>query len=496
MTDKGNWRHILRAMAAALLVAVIAFASSCGGKYGDCAESSAGLPPIFPDYTGVTVPPNIAPLNFEIKGAEHIKAIISIGTTEAIIAEGKQAVEIDPKEWKAALGKAMGKDMSVSVMAWTPQHPKGIKYKRFKISVSRDSIDPWIAYRLIPPGYELWNRMGIFQRHIEGFEQEAIVKNSENDGGCVNCHSFNAYNPRNWMFHARGKGGGTMLTLNGKTRKIAMEELGPHKSATYPFWHPSGKYIAFTSNTTRQSFYGISQNKIEVYDLDSDFMIYDVDHNRILTDPRFCGSKEWETFPAFSPDGKSLYLCVARLDIPDQERQKLQSYFGQLRYSIIRVPFDAATGKLGAKVDTIYNAWREGGSVSFPRISPNGRFMMFTKADCATFPIQHTEADLKMIDLTTDQPVSTDMLNSPRTESYHSWSSNGAWVMFSSKRIDGCYTRLFFAHCDKDGKFTKPFMLPQRDPEQNTALLYAYNIPEFIKAKVEMDKEETAKMFQ
>ena len=92
--------------------------------------------------------------------------------------------------------------------------------------------------------------------------------------------------------------------------------------------------------------------------------------------------------------------------------------------------------------------------------------------------------------------VDTSILNSKDVDSYHSWSSNGRWIVFSSKRIDGKYTRLYFAHVDKDGRFTRPFMLPQKDPEQNGALLYAYNIPEFIKGKVHLDKDEVAKMFR
>ena len=134
--------------------------------------------------------------------------------------------------------------------------------------------------------------------------------------------------------------------------------------------------------------------------------------------------------------------------------------------------------------------------MSFPRISPDGRFLMFTKADCATFPIQHVEADLKMIDLNTMRFVNTDRLNSNSSDSYHSWSSNGRWIVFSSRRVDGKYTRLFFSHCDSKGKFTKPFMLPQKNPEQNGELLYAYNIPEFIKSPVVFSREKAAELFR
>ena len=230
--------------------------------------------------------------------------------------------------------------------------------------------------------------------------------------------------------------------------------------------------------------------------MNSDIIIYDVKNDRVLTDSRFCGSDDWETFPAFSPGGNYLYMCVAHLGINEQQREMMQSYFEKMKYALIRVPFNSANGTLGEKIDTIYSPSQNGGSVSFPRISPDGRFLMFTKADCATFPIQHVEADLKMIDLNTMRFVNTDILNSNCSDSYHSWSSNGRWIVFSSRRVDGKYTRLFFSHCDSKGKFTKPFMLPQKNPEQNGELLYAYNIPEFIKSPVVFSREKAAELFR
>ena len=80
-------------------------------------------------------------------------------------------------------------------------------------------------------------------------------------------------------------------------------------------------------------------------------------------------------------------------------------------------------------------------------------------------------------------------------ESYHAWSSNGRWLLFASKRIDDRFTRLFIAHWDGQ-KWSRPFLLPQRCPEQNTLLLMAYNIPEFILEPIEFPRDEMAKVFK
>lgn len=55
-----------------------------------------------------------------------------------------------------------------------------------------------------------------------------------------------------------------------------------------------------------------------------------------------------------------------------------------------------------------------------------------------------------------------DEVNSDDTESFHNWSSNSHWFVFSSRRDNGLYTYLYIAGVDADGKVTKPFMLPQK----------------------------------
>ena len=464
----------------------------CGGGWREAARVDKALPPIFPDYVGVTVPANIAPLNFEVKGATHIQATFKAGNEE-VQAVGDRYVDIDIDDWRTLLAEAVksGGKVSVSVSVWTEQEPDGVEYSPFSIMVSKDEVDPWVAYRQIPPGYELWCRMGIYQRDLTSFDERAIVTNRQVNDGCLNCHSFAQYDAdKGMVFHSRGSGGGTVVYQNGKLDKVALESMGPEKSGTYPMWHPSGKFVVFSSNMTRQSFYVHSQDKIEVYDQRSDLIIYDAKGRHVTTDERFTDSLNWETFPAFSPDGKWLYFCTAKA-------VKMPSQFNDLHYSILRVPFDEATGQLGAPIDTVYSAARQGGSASFPRISPDGRYMLFTWTQCGTFPIHHKEADLRLVDIGGGFAVLDDIgdINSGDVDSYHSWSSSGKWVVLSSKRIDGRYTRLFLSHWD-GRRFSKPMLLPQRDPEHNVQRLYSYNIPEFIKGPVLFDADEVAELFK
>ena len=75
-------------------------------------------------------------------------------------------------------------------------------------------------------------------------------------------------------------------------------------------------------------------------------------------------------------------------------------------------------------------------------------------------------------------------LNSPDTESYHSWSSNGRWIIFSSRRDDGTFTRPFIAHIDQDGNASRPFELPMSRPDAHRLFMKSYNVPEFMRGPV------------
>ena len=283
--------------------------ASCGG-FRQPSGHEASQPPVFPDYAETTVPSTIAPLNFGLPEATHIQATFTNASGEKLEAQGKTYVDIPEKKWHQLL--AQGGDIRVEVSIWTPEKPDGVSYEPFVIHVSTDKIDPWMAYRLIPPGYEGWDKMGIYERDLSSFEVRPIVLNTQNNSGCVNCHAFCQYSPETFMFHARGAGGGTLIYRNGKMEKVEIEKLGPKKNASYNFWHPSGNYIAFSSNGTRQTFYGYSRDKIEVFDNRSDMIIYDVVNHRSLADERFVDTLSWETLPCFSPDGKYLYFSTSR----------------------------------------------------------------------------------------------------------------------------------------------------------------------------------------
>lgn len=429
------------------------------------------LPELVPDIAGVTVPRNIAPLNFNVIGAERLEVEI-IAAGEKIKVSGPFA-DIPVRRWHRLLSQADELELRVCAR----KEGKWYGYEPFGITVSDDAIDPYLLYRRIDPGYELYARMGIYQRELNSFKETVVFDNSEVSPGCMNCHSVQRCKPESFQLHLRGNKGGTYLRGGGLPDRVVDMKNDRTLGTVYPYWHPSGNYIAYSTNDIRQSFHNVPEKVLEVYDLASDIVVYDVRKDEITVLPLLADSTKLETFPVFSADGETLYYCCS--DRADN--------FADVRYSLMAVGFNSEDCSLSGEPRIIWQA--EGKSVSFPRPSYDGRWLMFTVSDFGNFSIWHPEADLYQMDLASGRARPLEELNSPDTESYHSWSSNSKWVVFSSRRIDGRFTRPYIAHIGEDGRFDKPFLLPFSSPEYETLMLQSYNIPEFCSGPVSIDKD-------
>ena len=474
-----------------LLFIVCCFAA-CTETVSD-AKQEAALPQIYPDYVGVTIPVNIAPLNFSMADettvngqCQRIDAVITDSHGHSLHSQGEESVDFDIDDWHTLLGQNRGDSLSVTVSA---KYDDGWHtYQPFSVYVSPDSIDYGLCYRLIAPGYEVWSKMGIYERDLSSFDERALIENTQFEG-CVNCHSFNRGNPADMSLHIRGPHGATLLRHNGQSMTAYNTKTDQTLGlCVYPYWHPSGRYIAYSTNTTRQLFHSVDSNRIEVFDEASDVQVYDVEKNELILSSLLKQDSIYETFPVFSADGRTLYFCAARAIPPSQDREGPGVGLDSIRYNLCRIDFDPATGTFGDHIETIIDAEAQGKSVSFPRPSYDGRFLCYTLSDYGQFSIWHHEADLWLLDLTTGESRMMEGANSEDTESFHNWSTNSRWLVLSSRRDDGLFTRPYFCHVDAKGTVTKAFMLPQRDPRRfYRDRFLSFNVPEFIIAPTDFN---------
>ena len=211
-----------------------------------------------------------------------------------------------------------------------------------------------------------------------------------------------------------------------------------------------------------------------------------------------------EVYPTWSPDGKYLYYCKS-VPLPEEMRDKdIRTTYPKIQYNLYRRSFDITSHKFGDE-ELVYDAASSDKSVSLPRISPDGRYLLFALGQYGCFHSRHHDADIVCIPmeqytgtaLTVDTASAVDLklVNSDGySDSYPSWSSNGHWIMLASRRDDDNYSRVYFAYFN-NGKVEKAFLLPQEDPELHINLLKSYNRPEFMVEPVRISVDEFSKVF-
>ena len=445
---------------ASFIIIIAAFLLS-GCKYRSAVESYD----IFPEYDGITVPCNIAPLNF--RTAFRKSAVTVQGQSGRYEFKGRRGLVSFPlKKWHEMLDAEKGNVLTVTVM------PKGNEYtesdkRQLVWTISDQPIDGYLSYRLIEPAYEVWHGIQIEQRDMESFRTVLLGDNRNAGHCCMNCHTSNRAGTS--FMHLRGAKGGTVLNRNGKLTKLntRTEQTG---GGVYGDISADGRYGVFTTADITFAIHSQVDLRMEVYDKRSDLVVVNFDDLTVTYNASTSGDEYQETFPCFSADGKSIFFCRAVHHAqPDS--------ISDMHYDIAVVQFDPETGKIGDRVITLVPA---GDRLSFShlKVSPDGRWLMATAAEYGTFPVWHKESELWLIDLKSGKIDTLPQVNAYGADTYHSWSSNGSWVVFASKRDDLVYGRPYIAYMGPDGTMGKPFVLPQKDPDKYRDMLKSFNIPE------------------
>jgi hypothetical protein len=456
---------------------------TCSETQSEFAKAQQRLPLIFPDYTDLIIPSNIAPLNFIIKEDAKYYNVKFYGEDNQgfNITSRSPKIIIPIKKWKKLLHENINRNIFISISAKQDNGTR-IKFQTIKNFITPNQIDSYLAFRQINPALVLWKDMSIVQRNIETFDESDILANKNTDQNCMNCHTFQKNNPDNMILHIREAHGGTLIKTND--RILWLNTKTPHTLAsfTYPAWHPNGRYIAFSTNKIFQNFCASGQKINYVFDVASDIVIYDIVENKVFTSPKIA-SWELENLPNWSPDGKYLFY------IKGPRLANKTDY--KINYDLMRISFNEKTLEWG-EPEMLISSEKVGKTISFPEVSPDGRFVLFCMADYGYFTIGNQTSDLYMLDLKSGEYKKLSV-NSNQAESFHNWSSNGRWIVFASKRNDGIITLPYFSFIDSNGNAFKPFVLPARDPESIETGLFNFNRPVFIKGKVKISQNQLLK---
>jgi Tol biopolymer transport system component len=272
---------------------------------------------------------------------------------------------------------------------------------------------------------------------------------------------------------------GTLIDDDGKLKFIDTKTPYTMSGCVYPSWHTDGNLIAYSLVRLEPETFSQNDKYVDVADEASDLVVYNIKTNILTTSPKI-STENRENLPTWSPDGKWLYYISA-----PQYKASLNNLH-RVKYDLVRIAYNAQSNTWG-DVDTVLTSRQTGMSISFPLISPDGKYLMFCMTDYGYFTAYHKISDLYLLDLETHKYKKLN-INSSSNESYHSWSSNGRWLVFGSKRLDDIYTRPFFTYFDKEGNTYKPFILPQKDPDIYTYLLANYNRSELITGKIEINR--------
>ena len=439
---------------------------------------------MFPDYTDITIPFNIAPLNFRIGEAQQVCLTASGRGTYNFKSKG-ELLSFPMKTWKAMLQAEKGGQLDIQV-TYLDAEGHTVSMQPFSWKISSEPIDRYMSYRLIEPAYEVWNTIQIEERDIETFSSRFLGDNGNAGNSCMNCHTSNRSGTS--FMHLRGRNGGTLLNRNGHLLKLDTKTDSTMGGAVYGDISRDGRYGVFAAANITFAIHTHSSMRMEVFDTASDLLVIDFD-NLTVTDSKAVKGKEFqETFPCFSADGKIIFFC--RAPFCEQPGNTMR-----MHYDIAAVSFNPETGRVGDTIRTVISGASHNVSFSHPKCSPDGRFLLVTAAAYGTFPVWHQEAELWMIDLRNGHVNIMTGTNAWRADTYHSWSSNSRWITFASKRDDNVYGRPYMVFVNEDGKTGKAFLLPQKDPYVYYTTLKSFNLPELYTAKEEYNARTVARIY-
>lgn len=408
----------------------------------------------------------------------------------------------DPATWAAIQAHSVEKPATVTITGFRDGR---IAYSKSHITVitSKDEVRAPIFYRDVPLMPASSNGGAVAPlaqskihlihwriRDIRKPESHTVLKDMPT---CANCHSFSA----------DGKTFG--MDIDGPANDKGLYAVVPVQkhiviqSKDLVHWNTDGKVgtvrVGFMSQVSPNSQYVLStfagpavSSMIDSYYVTNftDYRFLQVFfptrgileyYNRAMglrePLPGADNPKYVQTDGVWSPDGKYIVFARAEARDPRPPGQRLATHANdaneaQIKYDLYRIPFN---GGKGGPPERIVGASENGMSNNFPKISPDGKWIVFVQ--CRNGQLMRPDSQLYIIPAAGGTArrlrANTRLMNS-----WHSWSPNGRWLVFSSKARSP-YTQMYLTHIDEQGNSSPAILI-----DNATASNRAVNIPEFV----------------
>ncbi|UCC15205.1 MAG: tetratricopeptide repeat protein, partial [Gammaproteobacteria bacterium] len=396
-------------------------------------------------------------------------------------------------DWAEIKRRSISHDAEVAVVG-VSQDGKAASSASIRIRTSKDEVGDSIFYREVPlpfieavqdPSRIRW-RFG----SVDSVEQPPVVL--EDLPVCGNCHSFSGDGGVMGLDvdYGNDKGGYAILPVSQEmvlndekiiTWSDYKREDGEATFGLLSQVSPDGRYVI---STVKDRAVFVATPGIEFsqlfFPIKGILVVYDTVTGSYTPLPGADDPEYVQSNPTWSPDGEHVVFARTKAyrneavanattilldeqDVPEFIEDK-EPY----KFDLYRVPFNEGRG---GKAEPIEGASHNGMSNFFAKFSPDGKWIVFTKAE--NYMLLMPDSELYIIPAEGGEPRRL-RANTPRMNSWHSFSSNGRWLVFSSK-ANTPYTQLFLTHIDEEGNSTPPVVL-----DRFTGTYGAANIPEFV----------------
>ncbi len=397
------------------------------------------------------------------------------------------------EDWAEIKRQSTQQDAEVAVIGVGPAG-NAASAASVRIRTSTDPVGDSIFYREVPlpfisavqdPSRIRW-RFG----SVDSEEQPPIVL--DDLPVCGNCHSFSGDGGVLGLDvdYGNDKGGYAILpvseqmVLNDEKIITWSDYRKDDGEATFGLLSqvsPDGRYVI---STVKDRAVFVATPGIEFsqlfFPIKGILVVYDTVNGTYTPLPGADDPEYVQSNPTWSPDGQSIVFARTKVyqkqsianassillnenDVPEFIEDK-----EPFKFDLYRVPFNDGRGGIAAPIE---GASHNGMSNFFAKFSPDGKWIVFTKAE--NYMLLMPDSELYIIPADGGEARRL-RANTSRMNSWHSFSSNGRWLVFSSK-ANTPYTQLFLTHIDEEGNSTPPVVLDRFTGEYGAA-----NIPEFV----------------